>query len=62
MLDGYKTVGFSIAVAIFGALEGIDWLNLIPNKETAGLVIAGVGIGTFILRTLTKTPLFGKSS
>jgi hypothetical protein len=61
MLSGYKTVIVAALVAIFGGLQGLDWITLVPNAQTAGWVTAAIGVVMFILRTVTTTPI-GKSS
>lgn len=62
MLDGYKTALAAVAVAVVGALQGLDWASLIPNDpQTVGWIVSGIGVVMFVLRTVTKTGI-GKSS
>lgn len=57
MLTGYKTAIVATLIAVFGALQGLDWVNLITNPQIAGWVATGIGVVMFILRAMTKTPL-----
>lgn len=60
-LVGWRTVIVAALIAAVGALQGLDWVHLIPNDPQAvGWVITGLGIVMAILRTLSTTPV-GKS-
>ncbi|SER05026.1 hypothetical protein SAMN05216548_110152 [Faunimonas pinastri] len=56
-MQGWKTVTISALIAIFGALQGLDWANLIPNATYAGWIISAIGVVMLVLRTLTRTPV-----
>jgi hypothetical protein len=58
-MKGWKTLLFAIILAIAGALEQFDWLQIIP-EQWSGLALVVVGILVGYLRKLTTTPL-GKS-
>lgn len=63
-MTGYKTIIVAALVAVFGALQGLDWVHLLPmttGPETAGWIATGIGVVMGILRFLTNTPI-GKSS
>ncbi len=55
-MKGYKTLLFAIVLAIAGALEQFDWLQIVPEQWN-GLVLVVVGLIVGWLRKLTTTPL-----
>jgi hypothetical protein len=58
---GYRTVFIAALVAIVGALQGLDWVALIPNNPQAvGYITMGIGVVFAGLRAITDSPL-GKS-
>ncbi len=61
MLQGYKTLIVSAAIALAGVLQAFNWATVIPQDKTwtgiAMLVVGGVMAG---LRYVTTTPI-GKS-
>lgn len=57
MLTGYKTAIVAALIAVFGALQGLDWLNLISNPQIAGWVATAIGVVMFVLRAMTTTPI-----
>ncbi|MCC6946960.1 MAG: hypothetical protein IT539_04250 [Bradyrhizobiaceae bacterium] len=58
-MKGYRTLLFSLAVAIVGVLQSFDWATVIP-PEQAGIALTVVGIAGAVLRFLTSTPVGGK--
>ncbi len=58
-MTGFKTFIIALLIAIFGALEVFDFTTFL-TVDNAGYVTAGIGIVMFILRALTKTPMFQK--
>jgi hypothetical protein len=61
MLKGYRTLIVAAAIAIVGALQGLDWVSLLPgNSQAAGWVVTGLGIAMMVLRTITTTPVTTK--
>ena len=59
-MAGYKTVIVAALVAVFGALQGMDWVHLIPDQAAAGWIVSGIGAVMFALRWFTTTPIGGK--
>lgn len=58
MLKGYRTLIFSVALAIVGALQGLDWASLLPdNPQAVGWVITVIGVTAAALRAVTTGPL-----
>lgn len=57
MVSGWKTFIVSLMLAVFGALETFDYTQFL-NESVASYVVTGVGVVMFILRALTKTPIF----
>jgi hypothetical protein len=55
-MKGYRTLLFSLAVAIVGVLQSFDWARVIP-PEQAGVALTVVGVAGAILRFLTSTPV-----
>ena len=55
-MKGYKTLLFAIVLAIAGALEQFDWLQIVPEQWN-GLVLVVVGLVVGWLRKITTTPL-----
>lgn len=56
MLTGWKTLIFSLAIAIVGVLSATDWVNLLGSTK-AGWVVTGIGVASAILRMITSTPV-----
>lgn len=59
MLKGWKTLLFNTGVAVIGVLMAFDWTSMF-DVDTAGKVVAAVGVVNLVLRYLTNTPV-GKS-
>lgn len=57
MLKGYKTIIFGAVIAALGSIQAADLAVIITDPETAGKVMAGIGIVVMVLRKLTDTPL-----
>jgi hypothetical protein len=61
MLKGYRTLIVAASIAVIGALQGLDWVSLLPgNSQAAGWVVTGLGIAMMVLRTITTTPVATK--
>jgi hypothetical protein len=58
-MKGYRTLLFSLAVAIIGVLQSFDWATVIP-PEQAGVALTVVGVVSAVLRFLTSTPVGAK--
>jgi hypothetical protein len=58
-MKGYRTLLFSLAVAIVGVLQSFDWASVIA-PEQAGIALTIVGVAGAILRFLTSTPVGSK--
>lgn len=58
MLTGYKTALVAVAVTLVGALQGLNWAELLPtDPQMVGWVTAGIGAAMFVLRMLTGTEI-----
>jgi hypothetical protein len=58
-MKGYRTLIFSLAVAVVGVLQTFDWASVVP-AEHAGAALTIVGIAAAILRVFTSTPIGAK--
>ena len=58
-MKGYRTLLFSVAVAVVGVLQSFDWASVVP-PEKAGIALTVVGIAGAVLRFLTSTPVGAK--
>jgi hypothetical protein len=58
-MKGYRTLLFSIAVAVVGVLQSFDWATIVA-PEQAGIALTVVGVAGAILRFLTSTPVGAK--
>ena len=56
-MKGFRTLAFSLAVAIVGVLQTVDWATIIP-PDHAGLALTIVGVVSATLRFFTSTPVF----
>ena len=56
-MKGFRTLVFSLAVAIVGVLQTADWATIIPPDQ-AGLALTIVGVVAAALRFFTSTPVF----
>lgn len=54
MLKGYRTLLFSVIVAVIGVLEGFEWANIIPDNIEAFVLPVVAAIFAW-LRKLTNT-------
>jgi len=59
-MTGYRTIIVAVLVAIFGALQGLDWVHLVPDARVAGWIVSGIGLVMFVLRWFTTTPVGDK--
>lgn len=58
MLKGWKTLGFSLAIAIAGVVQVFDWATVIPqNKTWSGAAMIAIGGVIAGLRAVTNTPI-----
>ncbi|HEY7460098.1 MAG TPA: hypothetical protein VH765_15245 [Xanthobacteraceae bacterium] len=55
-MKGYRTLLFSLAVAIVGVLQSFDWATVIA-PEHAGIALTVIGVAGAVLRFLTSTPV-----
>lgn len=55
-MKGWRTLGLSIAVAVIGALNAFEWVNVIPDKIEP-FIIPLLAIVFGYLRTVTNTAL-----
>lgn len=56
MLAGWKTLIFSVGVAVIGVLSATDWVQLLGSTK-AGYVVTAIGILSAVLRFATSTPV-----
>ena len=56
-MKGFRTLAFSLAVAIVGVLQSADWATIVPAGK-AGLALTIVGVVSAVLRLVTSTPVF----
>lgn len=62
MMKGYRTIILAVLVAVVGALQGLDWVKLIPDHpQTVGYIVSALGIAFGTLRYVTNTPI-GKAA
>ena len=57
MLSGFKTFLVALGLTIFGALETFDFTQYL-SADNAGYVTTAIGVIMFLLRAVTKTPVF----
>lgn len=55
-MTGWRTLIFSVLVAIVGVLSATDWVQLLGSTK-AGFIVTGIGVVSAILRVMTTTPL-----
>jgi hypothetical protein len=53
-MKGYRTLLFSLAVAVVGVLQSFDWATVVPPDQ-AGIAITVIGVAGAVLRFLTST-------
>ena len=57
-LKGYRTVIVAVLIAVLGALQGLDWVHLLPdNAEEAGWIVSVLGFVMMALRFMTDSAL-----
>lgn len=55
-MKGWRTLGLAVAVAVIGALDAFNWVEVIPdNIEPYIIPLLGIIFG--YLRTITNTAL-----
>lgn len=57
-MKGYRTLLFAVLLAIAGALEQFDWVQVIP-EQWSGIALAVIGVIVAWLRKITTSPLGG---
>jgi hypothetical protein len=55
-MKGYRTLIFSLGVAVVGVLQTFDWATVVPPGKT-GVALTAVGVAAAVLRFLTSTPV-----
>jgi hypothetical protein len=58
-MKGYRTLLFSLAVAIIGVLQSFDWATVVA-PEQAGIALTVIGVAGAVLRFLTSTAVGAK--
>ena len=58
-MKGYRTLLFSLAVAIIGVLQSFDWATIVAPDQ-AGIALTVVGVAGAVLRFLTSTAVGAK--
>jgi hypothetical protein len=58
-MKGYRTLIFSLAVAVIGVLQTFDWTTVVP-ADKAGIALTAIGVASAVLRFLTNTPVGAK--
>jgi hypothetical protein len=51
-----KTAWLGAAVTMVGALQALNWAQLIPSGPVAGYIASGLGMTMIVLRFLTSKP------
>jgi len=54
MLKGYRTFAVAGVLAVLGALETLQWTDIL-SEQTAGLVVVGIAALMAAFRTFTTT-------
>ncbi|MCB1487023.1 MAG: hypothetical protein KDJ88_06135 [Bauldia sp.] len=55
-LKGWKTMGFSVAIAVAGALQSTDWTTIVAPSQVGPTLLA-IGVIVAVLRAVTNTPV-----
>lgn len=59
-MNGWKTIIVGALVAAVGALQGMDFTQVLPNDpQTQGWIVTGLGAVMLVLRFLTSGPVGG---
>ena len=57
-MTGYRTLAVAVVIAIAGALQGLNWVDLMPNDpKAAGWLVTGLGVLMGALRSITTGPM-----
>ena len=51
-----KTAWVGAAVTVVGALQALNWAELIPCGPAAGIIASSLGVAMIVLRFLTSKP------
>jgi len=54
-MKGYRTLAFSLAVAVFGVLQAFDWTSVVHDPKTMGIITTVIGLAAAGLRMVTTT-------
>ncbi len=58
MMTGYRTLIFSLLVAIGGVLQAFDWVTVLPQDKTwSGIIMVALGAIIAGMRSFTTTPV-----
>lgn len=55
MLKGWKTRLVALALVVLGAVQAVDLTTIVP-EPFVGIVISGIGLLMWYLRSITDTP------
>jgi hypothetical protein len=55
-MKGYRTLIFSLGLAVVGVLQTFDWASVVPAGKT-GIALTVVGVASAVLRFFTTTPV-----
>ena len=55
-VKGWKTMGFSVAIAVAGALQATDWTTTVAPSQVGPTLLA-IGVVVAVLRAVTDGPV-----
>ena len=56
-MKGWHTLALGTATALFGFLQGFDWVTITKDPESLSLITGGIGVAVVVLRFLSTGPV-----
>jgi len=56
-MKGWRTLALGAAMALFGFLQGFDWVTITQDPETLSLITGGIGLAVIVLRYFSTGPV-----
>jgi len=56
-MKGWRTLALGAATALFGFLQGFDWVTITQDPETLSLITGGIGLAVIVLRYFSTGPV-----
>lgn len=56
-MKGWRTLALGAATALFGFLQGFDWVTITQDPQELSLITGGIGLAVIVLRYFSTGPV-----